>query len=180
MTRIGAVRAAALAALLLAGPGPAGAADGDAAMPREMPALRGESIAVQDGDSFVLRTDDGRKLRIRIAGIDAPEKGQPFADVSRRHLAGLLRGRELQLQVSKVDPFGRQVARVSDGERDVGLAQLQAGLAWFFRRYASEQAPAQRSAYADAEAAARRARLGLWRDEAPLPPWDHRRASRAR
>ncbi len=142
--------------------------------------LIGESIAVQDGDSFVLRTVDGRKLRIRIAGIDAPERGQPFADVSRRHLAQLLAGGQLRLQVSKTDVFGREVAQVSDAAgRDAGLAQLEAGLAWFFRRYASEQPPAQRRAYAQAEATARQARLGLWRDPKPLPPWDFRRGQRA-
>lgn len=142
--------------------------------------LFGESISVQDGDSFVLRTGDGRKLRIRIEGIDAPEKGQPFADVSRRHLARLLRDRPLRLEVRKVDRYGRQVARVADGDTDVGLAQLQAGLAWFYRRYQAEQRPAERRAYAQAEARAREAGLGLWREEAPLPPWEHRQRQRAR
>lgn len=141
-------------------------------------ALEGESIAVQDGDSFVLRTGDGRKLRIRIEGIDAPEKGQPFAGVSRRHLAGLLRDRSLRLEVRKVDRYGRQVARVHDGGTDVGLAQLQAGLAWFYRRYQSEQEPEVRRAYARAEARARDAAVGLWRDDAPLPPWEQRRRQR--
>ncbi|GAA4404249.1 hypothetical protein GCM10023089_09730 [Quisquiliibacterium transsilvanicum] len=142
--------------------------------------LEGESIAVQDGDSFILRTGDGQKLRIRIEGIDAPEKGQPFADVSRRHLAGLLRERSLRLEVRKIDRYGRRVARVLDGDTDIALAQLQAGLAWFFRRYQSEQEPAVRRAYSRAEARAREAALGLWREEEPLPPWEQRRRQRQR
>lgn len=149
-------------------------------MARAETVLEGESIAVQDGDSFILRTGDGRKLRIRIEGIDAPEKGQAFADVSRRHLAGLLRGRSLRLEVRKLDRYGRRVARVHAGETDVGLAQLQAGLAWFYRRYQSEQEPTVRRAYARAEARARDAGLGLWREEAPLPPWEQRRLARDR
>ena len=138
-------------------------------------ALVGESIAVQDGDSFVLRTPDGRKLRIRIAGIDAPEKGQPFADVSRRHLAAMLRGRSLQVEVRKLDAFGRHVARIDAGEGDVALAQLEAGMAWFFRRYADDQPPEERRRYAQAEERARTASAGLWRDPSPEPPWNFRR-----
>lgn len=191
MTRAAPVAAAAIALCLAwALPGcarPAADADAPAATQRTAarPAapqrLTGESIAVQDGDSFVLRTPDGRKLRIRIEGIDAPERSQPFADVSRRHLARLLEGRRLTLQVTKTDPFGRQVARVTDGaDLDAGLEQLQAGMAWFFRRYAAEQAPAQRRDYAQAEAAAREAGLGLWRDPQPQPPWEFRRRQRGR
>lgn len=137
--------------------------------------LVGESIAVQDGDSFMLRTPDGRKLRIRIAGIDAPEKGQPFADVSRRHLAALLRGRSLQVEVRKLDAFGRHVARIDTGEGDVALAQLEAGLAWHFRRYAADQPPEERLRHAQAEDRARAAGAGLWRDPSPEPPWSFRR-----
>lgn len=169
-------------ALLLAGAlAPLAAARADApARVRAETVLEGESIAVQDGDSFILRTGDGRKLRIRIEGIDAPEKGQPFADVSRRHLAGLLRARSLRLEVRKIDRYGRRVARVHDGDTDVALAQLQAGLAWFYRRYQSEQEPTARRAYARAEARAREAGAGLWRDAAPLPPWEQRRRKRER
>lgn len=174
-------------ALALLVPGAAALSDdaglapaGTGAAPGTADTLAGESIAVQDGDSFILRADDGRKLRIRIEGIDAPEKGQPFADVSRRHLAALLRARHLTLEVRKIDPYGRQVAQVRDGDTDVGLAQIEAGLAWFFRRYQAEQPPAARRAYAQAEAHAREAGSGLWRETAPQPPWEYRRQARKR
>jgi endonuclease YncB( thermonuclease family) len=142
----------------------------------------GQATQVKDGDSFVLRTGDGTVIQVRIAGIDAPEAGQAWADASRRHLSERLSGCTLRLSPQKIDPFGRTVAAVHCDERDVGLVQLRAGLAWHFRRYAREQAEAQRIAYADAEAKARSERIGLWQDERPLEPWkyreQHRRAAR--
>lgn len=137
----------------------------------------GRALRVQDGDSFVMQAADGRRITVRIAGIDAPEKGQPFADRARRHLAELMQRGELTLTPLKTDPFGRVVADVrldgSDGP-DVGLALVRAGLAWHFRRYASDQTPAQRRAYSQAEARAREEGLGLWSQRDPVPPWQHR------
>lgn len=148
-----------------------------AASARE-PDLFGVALSVVDGDSLVLRTDDDRRLQIRIAGIDAPEKGQPFSDVSRRHLAGLMRDRTLRVAPLRLDRYGRTVADVATPEVDVGLAQIRAGLAWHFERYASAQPPAQRSAYAAAQAQARESRLGLWAEDRPVPPWTHREQQR--
>ena len=61
-----------------------------------------------------------------------------------------------------------------DGSRDVALAQLDAGLAWWFRRYAAEQPPQERAEYASAEDRARADAVGLWRDRDPVPPWEWR------
>ncbi len=133
-----------------------------------------------DGDSFVLLAADGRRLQVRISGIDAPEKGQAFADRSRRHLSELLVQQDLLITPIKTDVYGRVVAVVSAGEQDIGLAQLRAGLAWHFLRYARDQSVEQRQAYARAEAAAREAGVGLWRDREPLEPWRFREKQRER
>lgn len=143
------------------------------------PPIAGEALAIQDGDSFVMRAADGTRLTVRIAGIDAPEKGQPWADVSRRHLAGLLRGAALVVMPHKTDRYARIVGDVSADGEDAGLRQLHAGLAWHFRRYAAEQAPRMRRDYAAAEDQARERRIGLWADPNPVAPWAHREASRA-
>lgn len=138
-------------------------------------------VAVQDGDSFVVRRADGRQTTIRIAGIDAPERNQPYADPSRRALRALLERRPLRIRAGKVDRYGREVSEVDAGG-DVALAQIEAGLAWHFTRYAREQRPGQRAAYAGAEQRARAARLGLWQDAQPQAPWlfrDQQRASAA-
>jgi len=134
---------------------------------------------VADGDSFHARLPGGRPVAIRVAGIDAPERGQPWADASRDHLAGLLAGPGLIIEPIKTDPFGRVVARVRAGGADLGLQQVQAGLAWHFVRYAADQTPEERSAYARAEREARARRAGLWREASPVPPWQHRQRQRA-
>ena len=169
--------AAAFAAVALAAAQPC---IGPAAHAREVPSpFEGTALDVQDGDSFLLRADDGRRVRVRINGIDAPEKHQPHADASRRHLGGLLRGRRIRLEPVKQDVFDRTVARVVvvDGdppERDAGLAQLETGLAWHFTRYRADQSPDAFLRYGQAERDARARGLGLWRDAAPEPPWDFR------
>jgi len=152
--------------------------------PHDAP-IEGVALDVQDGDSFVFRGDDGVRRRIRVSGIDAPEKHQPFADASRRALGAMLRDRRVLVEPIKQDPFGRTVARVvalggAQAGRDLGLAQIEAGLAWHFVRYKADQAPDDRVRYAQAERSARAARAGLWRDDAPEAPWDFRARMRRR
>jgi endonuclease YncB( thermonuclease family) len=177
-----ALAAAALGnAALAAGPGRG--ADAAAGGTRPPAVFEGVSLDVQDGDSFVAMRDDGTRLRVRINGIDAPERGQPFADRSRQHLRGLLRDTRIRVEAVKLDRFDRVVARVwrlqtVDGPHDIGLAQIEAGLAWHFTRYRADQTAEQAAAYARAERAARQARVGLWLDEAPQAPWAFRATQR--
>ena len=151
---------------------------------------------VHDGDSFELVRSDGSRVQIRIAGIDAPERSQPYSDTARDNLRRLLSDRPVEAHEIKRDPFGRSVANVFTIEAvgpteaasrpskaataplDIGLAQLQAGLAWHFLRYQSEQSPEQRRLYSIAEADSRRSRRGLWLDPSPLAPWKYRAQAR--
>jgi len=142
-------------------------------------AFEGRVVRVLDGDSLLIRLADGEIRGVRIAGIDAPEKGQPHADVSRRALLALLHERDVRVDAVKTDRFDRLVGRVFVENRDAGLAQLSAGLAWHFTRYDADLAPAVRRRYAQAERRARLQGIGLWREAAPLPPWEHRASARA-
>ncbi len=168
---------AALLACLLAGLLPTSQS---VAKPPAPAVVYGVSIDVQDGDSFVMRDDLGNRIRVRISGIDAPEKSQAFADRSRQHLRDLMRDARIRLEPVKVDVFARTVARVwvlsgdDKPERDAGLAQIEAGLAWHFKRYRSDQQDQDSARYAKAERVARSEGLGLWRDPNPQPPWDFR------
>jgi endonuclease YncB( thermonuclease family) len=130
---------------------------------------------VQDGDTITILDPELLMYRIRLSGIDAPEKDQPFGTTSRDHLSQLCDGRLVTASCPKMDRYGRMVCAVWVDDVDVSLAQLRAGLAWHFKRYASEQTPSDRELYALAEDKARAAHLGLWRDESPIPPWDWRR-----
>src|SRR5690606_37382283 len=125
-------------------------------------------------------TDDGKRITVRLSGIDAPERYQAYADRSRRNLASLLEKRSLRIRVAKRDRFDRIVGDVYVREpggkvTDAGLRQITAGLAWYFRRYADDLPPALRERYAQAEARARESRAGLWQDPDPEAPWTFRR-----
>lgn len=134
----------------------------------------GPVVSVQDGDTFTVRTSDGKKHRIRVDGIDAPERTQPYSQISRNNLIALV-GDSVVVSSNKFDRHGRPVGTVRNAAgQDVGLGQIKAGLAWHFKRYEHEQTPENRAAYAAAEAIAKAARSGLWRDAEPLAPWEFR------
>ncbi len=129
---------------------------------------------MKDGDSFVLRLQDGATAQIRLHAIDAPEHRQPYADASRTALLAMLDGRALQVTVRDTDRYGRVVAAVSVGGDDVGLRLVADGLAWHYARYADQQPRKQRRAYAAAQRKARAAGTGLWSQAQPVPPWEWR------
>lgn len=140
----------------------------------------GKIIAIQDGDTLTLLDAEQQQHRIRISGIDAPEKGQPFGHVAQVHLYGLAFGRLAIADCPKVDQYGRKVCRVWVDAVDIGLMQVKAGLAWHFKRFAQEQTEDERVVYAHAEDTARAAPIGLWQDEHPVAPWDWRLQLRTR
>jgi endonuclease YncB( thermonuclease family) len=76
--------------------------------------------------------------KIRLGGIDAPERGQPFGTVSRQHMAQLAFDKQAKADCYKVDRYRRLVCTVYVDGKDVGLAQIDAGLAWWYRKYANE------------------------------------------
>jgi len=125
--------------------------------------LQGVVVAIQDGDTLTLLDDSKTQHRIRLAGIDAPEKGQPFGQLSKEGLSGLVFLHDVAVEWKKRDRYGRVVGKVMLGGRDVNLAQVEAGLAWHYLDYAREQSPTDRGLYSQAETRARDANLGLWR-----------------
>lgn len=111
---------------------------------------------------------------VRLAGIDAPEKAQPYGDRAKRHLSDLVFGAEVVVEYEKRDRYGRIVGKVIRDGRDASLAQIESGYAWHFKRYAAEQSPDDRATYARAEEAAHHAGRGLWAGQSPTPPWEWR------
>jgi endonuclease YncB( thermonuclease family) len=139
--------------------------------------LPGKVIKVADGDTVTILS--GKQAhRVRLAGIDAPEKGQPFAEVARKSLASMVAGRQVSVEAHKTDRYGRRVGIVNVDGHDVGLLQIERGYAWHYKQYEREQTPEVRLRYAKAEEEARRGTLGLWRDKNPVPPWEWRRRPR--
>lgn len=141
--------------------------------------LEGKVVRVADGDTVTLLDVDRRQHTIRLSGIDAPERLQPYGQQSRKHLAHGVLGKTVRVEYEKADRYGRLVGKVMDGERDANLAQIQAGLAWHYKRYQSEQVSTDRETYDLAEKAARQQRQGLWHFKEPEAPWDFRMRKRA-
>ena len=133
--------------------------------------LKGKAVKITDGDTFTLLVDGHEQVRIRIDGIDAPEKGQAFGNRAKEYLSGMIWGEELTVYVTKIDRYGRSIGKVSTPSVvDVGLQMIKGGYAWQYRDYNKEKS------YEDAEILARRNRNGLWQDKNPIRPQDFRKA----
>jgi endonuclease YncB( thermonuclease family) len=135
----------------------------------------GRVVAIADGDTLTILTTDQGQHRVRLAGIDTPERRQPFGQVAKDHLSSLVDGQTVTINYYKRDHYGRIVGKVLASGADAGLRQLEAGLAWHYKRYEQEQSDWDRVAYARAEVRARAQKRGLWHDPKPVPPWDFRR-----
>lgn len=146
--------------------------------------IEGKVVNVADGDTVTVLDASKTQHRIRIDGIDAPEKGQAFGVRSRESMARFVAGKEVTADCHKIDRYKRQVCKVwvqpadcptCGNTLDAGHAQLVAGMAWWYGEYAKEQSPDERGRYKSAETEARARKVGLWHDKAPIPPWDWRR-----
>ena len=149
--------------------------------------LTGKVVAVADGDTITILDAGHKQHRIRINGIDAPEKAQPFGDRSRQNMASMVAGKEVVADCHKTDRYGRQICKVwvrpADCPTcgltlDVGYAQIAVGFAWWYREYAREQTAEDRGRYESEENEARLRKRGLWADKEPVPPWEWRRRSK--
>lgn len=133
--------------------------------------LKGRVVGVSDGDTITVLDSAKRTHKIRLAGIDAPEKAQPFGQRSKQHLSGLVYGKEVAVIFDERDRYGRIVGKVMLPSGDVNLEQIRAGKAWHYKRYSNDRA------YSAAEDSAKRQGLGLWADRNPTPPWEWRRSN---
>ncbi len=136
--------------------------------------LTGHVVKVTDGDTITVLDVSKTQHKIRLAGIDAPEKKQAYGEASRKHLASLVAGQTVTVNWTKRDKYRRIVGVVIFNNLDVNLEQIRNGYAWHYKEYEREQSPADRKVYADAELEARTKRVGLWQDKNPVPPWEWR------
>jgi endonuclease YncB( thermonuclease family) len=140
--------------------------------------LTGRIVGVSDGDTVTLLDAQKGQTKIRLTGIDAPEKKMAFGQRAKEHLSDLVFGKAVQVETDKLDRYGRTLGKIVISHRDVNLAMVQAGLAWHYKKYQNEQSASDRLLYAHAEEQARQQRAGLWRDPQPVPPWEWRKSGR--
>ncbi|PZQ77015.1 MAG: micrococcal nuclease [Variovorax paradoxus] len=134
--------------------------------------FRGKVVGVLDGDTIdvlVGRTDGAvERRRVRLADIDAPEKGQPFGARAKAALSTLVYSQEVRVVDRGSDRYGRTLGVVMGATGEANEAMVRDGLAWVYRRYSS------RADLLAAEAVARGERRGLWALPSPTPPWQWR------
>jgi endonuclease YncB( thermonuclease family) len=144
-------------------------------LPAQADLLQGQVVAITDGDRVVLLDAKKQRHKIRLAGIDAPEKVQAFGSKSTANLGRLAFNKNAVAECPKTDRYGRLVCKVTVAGQDVGLQQVKDGIAWWYRKYAVEQSPQDQADYEQAETWAKMRRQGLWNDVNPTPPWEWRR-----
>lgn len=137
-------------------------------------------VGVTDGDTVTVVDDSQRLWKVRLAGIDAPEKRQAFGQQSTEALTKRLFGQQVIIEAGKADRYGRTVGKVMLSGRDVNLELVSAGLAWHYKKYQREQSIEDRASYESAEREARLHGLGLWQQADPVAPWDYRNQMKRR
>jgi endonuclease YncB( thermonuclease family) len=130
--------------------------------------ISGRVVGISDGDTITVLEPGNKQTRVRLAQIDAPESHQDFGQASKQVLSGLVYGKQVTIEVETIDKYGRTVGKVLAGGQDMNLEQVRTGMAWVYRQYAHDQA------YYAAEKTARQAKMGLWSQPNPIPPWEFR------
>lgn len=136
--------------------------------------IEGKVIRVLDGDTLNIQTRENAVHTIRIQGIDAPDEKQDNAKKSRKNLEELILDKDVKVVAHKSDQRGYVIGSVYLLGRDIGLFQIESGMAWHFKQYSYEQTAANRKTYALAETKAKADRLGLWEKGDAVPPWELR------
>jgi endonuclease YncB( thermonuclease family) len=137
--------------------------------------LQGKVVKVADGDTITILDVNKTQHKIRLQGIDAPEKTQAFGEKSKQSLYDMVHGKTVQVSFTKNDKYGRIVGKVFLDTQDICHQQIKSGLAWHYKKYQDEQPEEDRSAYSTSELTAKNQQLGLWSEPQPMPPWDYRK-----
>lgn len=135
--------------------------------------ISGTVVSITDGDTLIVRPEQGASVKVRLIHIDAPERGQAFGTRARQALDELVYGQTVQIVGTSKDRYGRVLGDVRHEGRSINLELVKRGFAWSFVEY---DPPPE---YVAAEAGARAAKRGLWADPSPIPPWSYRKNRKA-
>jgi endonuclease YncB( thermonuclease family) len=130
--------------------------------------IQGKVVSIADGDTFTMLVDN-EQVKVRLHGIDCPEKGQDFGNVAKEFLADYVFGKVVSVKYMDTDRYGRTIGMVVVGGVNLNEKLLEAGLAWHYKTY--DKNPD----WAKLEEQARRAKKGLWVQPNAVPPWDYRK-----
>jgi micrococcal nuclease len=134
--------------------------------------LVGQVVKITDGDTLTVLDPAHVQHKIRLAGIDAPEKAQAFGTQARNSLAAKVFRHTVRVEITDTDRYGREVGRVFCAGHFINAEMVREGFAWRYPQWDKT------GEFATAQADARRHRRGLWSDRNPVPPWEFRKAKR--
>lgn len=140
--------------------------------------IEGRVVAIADGDTITVLDADRVQHRIRLGGIDAPEKRQAFGTRSKQSLSDIVFNKAVTVETGKTDRYGREIGKILVDGMDANLQQVRRGFAWHYKAYEREQSLSDRQLYDFAQSEAKAARRGLWLDAEPVAPWDWRKGRR--
>jgi endonuclease YncB( thermonuclease family) len=135
--------------------------------------LTGRVVRVADGDTLSVLDSNNKQHKIRLHGIDTPEREQRYGKAAWDALADMVDGKTVNVVVLGEDSYGRTDGTIYLGERNINVAMVAGGHAWWYRYYAPHN-----RLLATTEEEAREQRRGLWAQPNPVPPWDWRRQQR--
>jgi endonuclease YncB( thermonuclease family) len=135
----------------------------------------GRVVHVQDGDTLTILSSEKKQIKVRLNGIDAPERGQPFGTRATESLRQMCGGQLAHTVDLGRDRYGRTIGRVTCAGMDASEEQVRRGMAWVFTRYVAPDSPLY-----GVQHQARAGRMGLWADASPTAPWDWRASQRAK
>ena len=129
--------------------------------------LMGKCIRVSDGDTITIMYN-GEKVRVRLYGIDAPEKGQDFSKKASSFVYDLCQNKQVRVEVKGTDQYKRVLGVVYAGSVNVNEELLKNGLAWRYKYNKDKH-------YLELQNQAKSKKLGLWSDKNPIDPWQYRK-----
>lgn len=136
-------------------------------------ATSGRVVRLADGDTFTLLVGGNKQMKVRLYGIDAPERQQDFGNAARKKMQELTTGHTIFIEIKDTDQYGRTVgiARREDG-LNINEEMLRTGMAWHYKAFDKNQK------WDQLEREARSKKLGLWAQPNPTPPWQWRKSAR--
>ena len=131
--------------------------------------IMGRVVRVYDGDTLEVIDSSDTPIRIRLQGIDAPEKGQAFSNISRKALSELVYGKTVRVVNEGVDQYQRVLGQVYVSDLWINREMVRKGMAWHYKYFSKDPRLSHSEIYA------RYSGLGLWADPEPTAPWIFRR-----
>ena len=129
-------------------------------------------VSVTDGDTIKVYNAAQGQVKIRLYGIDTPEKGQPYGHAAGEYLASLIAGATVDIETVTKDRYGRTVGIVTDDGSNINQEMIWSGYAWVYRRYCDKPFC---NFWLNLEDEAKIGKSGLWQEPNPIPPWEWRR-----